>query len=299
MRIGYLSTIYHTSFILKSGKIPFNNIEETEWILYPTGPDMIKAFENMEIDLGYIGLPPVMLGIERGMKIRCVGGGHIEGTVMIADGSYKSYRELGDVNKVIEQFKEKTIGTPTKGSIHDVIMRSMLSKENIKINNYPWADFIPDAIYDGEIEAGVGTPSLVTVASKQFNTKIIIPPEKLWPYNPSYGIVVQEELISNSKDFIISFLKAHEDASNLIRNKPEIAAEIASKEMGVVDKKFVLDTYNISPRYCAKISDKYIESTMKFIPVLKYLGYMKDELNIEDIFNLKFIEETHPEEAHY
>ena len=240
-----------------------------------------------------------MLGIEKGMKIKCVGGGHIEGTVMIADGSYRSYEELGDVNKVIGQFKEKTIGTPTKGSIHDVIIRSMLTKENITINNYPWADFIPDAIFDGEIDAGVGTPSLVTVASKQFNTKIIIPPEKLWPYNPSYGIVVQEELISNSKDFIISFLKAHEEASNLIRNKPEIAAEIASKEMDVVDKKFVLDTYIISPRYCAKISDKYIESTMKFIPVLKYLGYMKDELNIEDIFNLKFIEETHPEEAHY
>ena len=257
----------------------------------------MKAFKNMEIDLGYIGLPPVMIGIENGMKIKCVGGGHIEGTVMIADKSYQSYNELGDVKSVIEQFKKKTIGTPTKGSIHDVIIRSILTKENISINNYPWADFIPDAIHDGEIAAGVGTPSLATVASKQFNTKIILPPKTLWPYNPSYGIVVQEELISNSGDFIISFLKAHEAASNLIRNEPEIAAEIASQEMGVVDKKFVLDTYNISPRYCAKIPDKYIESTMKFIPVLKDLGYMKNDLNIEDIFNLKFIEEAHPEEA--
>ena len=102
--------------------------------------------------------------------------------------------ELGDVESVIEQFNNKTIGTPTKGSIHDVIIRNILKKENISINNYPWADFIPDAIQDGEIAAGVGTPSLATVASKQFNTKIILPPKTLWPYNPSYGIVVQEEL---------------------------------------------------------------------------------------------------------
>jgi NitT/TauT family transport system substrate-binding protein len=299
MRIGYLSTIYHTSFILKSGKFPFNKIDETEWILFPTGPAMMKAFKNMEIDLGYIGLPPVMIGVENGMKIKCVGGGHIEGTVMIADKSYKSYNELGDFKSVIEQFNKKTIGTPTKGSIHDVIIRSILKKENISINNYPWADFIPDAIQDGEIAAGVGTPSLATVASKQFNTKIILPPKTLWPYNPSYGIVVQEELISNSGDFIISFLKAHEAASNLIRNEPEIAAEIASQEMGVVDKKFVLDTYKISPRYCAKIPDKYIESTMKFIHVLKDLGYMENDLNIEDIFNLKFIDEAHPQKDHY
>jgi NitT/TauT family transport system substrate-binding protein len=299
MRIGHLSTIYHTSFILKSGKFPFDNINETEWILFPTGPDMMKAFKNMEIDLGYIGLPPVMIGIDNGMKIKCVAGGHIEGTVMIADKSYQSYSELGNVESVIKQFNKKTIGTPTKGSIHDVIIRNILKKKDISINNYPWADFIPDAIYDGEIEAGVGTPSLATVASKQYDTKIILPPKTLWPYNPSYGIVVQEDLITNSKDFIISFLKAHEDASNLIRNKPEIAAEIASQEMGIVDKEFVYDTYGISPRYCAKIPEKYIKSTMEFIPVLKALGYMKNELTVEDIFNLKFINETHPEEAHY
>jgi NitT/TauT family transport system substrate-binding protein len=299
MRIGYLSTIYHTSFILKSGKFPFEEIDKTDWILFPTGPAMMKAFKNMEIDLGYIGLPPVMIGVENGMKIKCVGGGHIEGTVMIADNSYKSYNELGDVESVIEQFNKKTIGTPTKGSIHDVIIRNILKKENISINNYPWADFIPDAIQDGEIAAGVGTPSLATVASKQFNTKIILPPKTLWPYNPSYGIVVQEELIYNSGNFITSFLKAHEAASNLIRNEPEIAAEIASQEMGVVDKKFVLDTYKISPRYCAKIPDKYIESTMKFIPVLKDLGYMENDLNVEDIFNLKFIDKAHPQKEHY
>ena len=44
--------------------------------------------------------------------------------------------------------------------------------------------------------------------------------------------------------------------------------------MGVVDKKFVLETYKISPRYCAKVPDEYIKSTMDFIPVLKELGYM-------------------------
>ena len=97
----------------------------------------------------------------------------------------------------------------------------------------------------------------------------------------------------------MDFLKAHEDASNLIINNPDIAAEIASHEMGVVDKEFVLDTYKISPRYCAKISDAYIRSTMDFIPVLKKLGYMNLDLTVDDIFYLKFIEDVHNEDAHY
>jgi NitT/TauT family transport system substrate-binding protein len=299
MKIGYLSTVYHTSFILKSGKFPFDNQNETKWILFPTGPEMMKAFENRKIDLGYIGLPPVLIGIEEGMKIKCIGGGHVEGTVMIANKSYNSYDDLYDMESVLKQFDGKTIGTPTKGSIHDVIIRSIINDKEIAIKNYSWADFIPDAIIDGEIAAGVGTPSLATVASHYFDSKIVIPSGKLWPYNPSYGIVVQEELIRNSKEYIMSFLKAHEDASNLIINNPDIAAEIASLEMGVVDKEFVLDTYKISPRYCAKISDAYIRSTMDFIPVLKKLGYMNHDLSVEDIFYLKFIEDVHKEDAHY
>ncbi len=299
MRIGYLSTIYHTSFILKNGNFSFKNMEETEWTLFSAGPAMMKAFKNKEIDLGYIGLPPVMIGIENGIKIKCIAGGHVEGTVMIADKSYGDYSELGSVESVLKQFENKTIGTPTKGSIHDVIIRNILKNKNISIENYSWADFIPDAIFDGEIDAGVGTPSLATVASKQYDTKIILPPTRLWPFNPSYGIVAQEDFISNSGELIISFLKAHEDACNLMRNKPETAAQLAANEIGIIDKKFILDTYNISPRYCAKIPNEYIQSTMHFIPVLKELGYMNNNLRVEDIFNLKFIDETHKEDAHY
>lgn len=61
----------------------------------------------------------------------------------------------------------------------------------------------------------------------------------------------------------------------------------------------MLKTYNVSPKYCASISKEYIESTLKFIHVLKNLGYMKGNLKQEDIFNLKFIEKVHYEPAHH
>lgn len=299
MRIGYLSTIYHTSFILKSGNVGYKNSNETEWKLFPTGPAIMNAFKNKEIDLGYVGLPPVMIGVQNGMKLKCVAGGHIEGTVMIAKEEYDSYDDLGDLESVLTQFEGKSIGTPTKGSIHDVIIRNLLEKTEVSINNYQWADFIPDAISENEIAAGVGTPSLATVADMQLKTKIIIPPNKLWPYNPSYGIVVQDDIIEEDEEFLLSFLTAHEEACNLIRNQPELAAEIAAGEMGVVDKEFVLKTYSISPRYCAKIPEEYIKSTMDFLPVLKKLGYMEKDLEPEDIFELKYINEVHKEPAHY
>ncbi|HEX3014449.1 MAG TPA: ABC transporter substrate-binding protein [Methanobacterium sp.] len=297
--MGYLSTIYHTSFILKNKPLGNLNNYDLKWSLFATGPAMKDAFASGDLDVGYIGLPPVMIGIENGLKIKCVGGGHVEGTVMVAPESYKTFDELGSVNAVLKQFEGKIIGTPSKGCIHDVIIREMTKNFDIEIKNFSWADFIPDGIEEGEIAAGVGTPSLATVTSRRFASNVVIPPHNLWPYNPSYGIVVKEELIDESPEFITDFLKAHEDACNLVRLHPEQAAEIALKEIRVFDKDFVRDTYKISPKYCASIPDEYIESTLKFIPVLQRLGYMKGNLKQKNIFNLEFIREVHPEPAHY
>ncbi len=299
IHIGYLSTIYHTSFILKNETFDYLNDHELEWSLYPTGPAMMESFAKGETDIGYIGLPPVMIRLENGLKLKCIGGGHIEGTIMVAPNSYKTYDELGSLKSVLKQFIGETIGTPSRGCIHDVIISELTKEYDITIKNFEWADFIPDAIEEGEIAAGVGTPSLATVTRNQLNTNITIPPNKLWPYNPSYGIVVREELITESPEFIIQFLKAHEKACNLIRFQPENAAEIAYEEVEVISKDFILNTYKISPKYCSSLPEAYITSTLKFIPVLRNLGYMQGNLKEEDIFELEFIQKTHPEPAHY
>lgn len=298
MRIGYLSTLYHTSFILKNS--PSNHLDkyQLDWTLFATGPSMMEAFQKGNIEMGYIGLPPVMIGIEKGLEIKCVGGGHVEGTVMIGPKEYQAYGALGDVKAVLKQFKGQSIGTPTRGSIHDIIIRELTQDLDIKIKNYGWADFIPEALEDGEISAGVGTPSLASAASQQIDSHIIIPPYKLWPFNPSYGIVVKEKLIEEDPDFILNFLKAHEDACNLVRTNSSAAAEIVLREMGV-SKEFILNTFKISPRYCASLPQEYIESTLKFIPVLQDLEYMQENLSSGEIFKTEYIEEIHPEPHHY
>ncbi len=260
---------------------------------------MMDSFASGETDIGYIGLPPAMIRLENGLNLKCVAGGHIEGTVMVAPTSYKTFDELGSVKTVLEQFEGKVIGTPSRGCIHDVIISELTKDLYISIKNFDWADFIPDAMEEGYIAAGVGTPSLATVISSRLDSNIVIPPYKLWPYNPSYGIVVREDLIDESPEFISQFLKAHEEACNLIRLQPENAAEIAFEELEVVNKEFVLNTYKISPKYCASLPEVYINSTLKFIPVLQNLGYMKGNLKEEDIFELKFIQKIHPEPAHY
>jgi len=301
LTIGYLSTMYHTSHIIKAERWIEHEMTMTpSWQLFPTGPAMLEAFANGTIDIGYIGLPPAMIGIAKGLPIICIAGGHVEGTVMIAPDCFQSYDELKSIAQVLKQFRGKRLGTPTRGSIHDVIIRNLIeeTEEKIEITNFSWADLIPEALENGTLSGAVGTPPLAVISKKECTTKIVVPPPNLWPYNPSYGIVVRKELFMN-KDMLKTFLLLHEKASNLIREQPLNAAAIVAQEIKVVDSTFIMDVFSISPKYCASLPAPYRESTMAFIPVLTRLGYITRPLTADDVFDSSLITAVHPGQEHY
>ena len=84
---------------------------------------------------------------------------------------------------------------------------------------------------------------------------------------------------------IIAFLRAHERATDLIREEPRTAARIVAQVTGIVDEEYVLDCYRVSPKYCAALSPEYVASTMRFAPVLYELGYTSRTLTEEEIFD--------------
>jgi len=304
LRIGHLTTAYHTAFVLMGTEWIKERIRvKTDWRLFPTGPDMVKAFFRGELDLGYMGLPPAMIGIDNGLEIRCVAGGHIEGTVLVAKKSFQTLKELGTINKVLSQFKGKVIGTPSKGSIHDVIIRWLIDKaklqEDVVVKNFEWADFILEAMEDNVVDCGCGTPSLAVLASRFLNAKIVLPPSAMWPHNPSYGIVATLEMIKDYPELLESFVRLHEEACNLIRRKPLEAAEVAAKAIGIVDKGFILEVFKVSPKYCASLSSAYVESTLAFVPAMQKMEYISKSLGKVDVFQTDIIERIHREKPHY
>lgn len=301
IRIGYLSTLYHTSFILRgSGRIEGDLGLNASWKRFPNGPSMIEAFERDELDLGYLGLPPAMIGICQGIGIRCVAGGHVEGTVLIGP---QSFLDGGSIRETLAQFKGRCIGTPRKGTIHDVILRSLISQSGlgnqIEVRNFDWADFIVDAMADGEIDGGCGTPPLAELAKRQLGAKMLISPSQMWPFNPSYGILASKELIQDHEPDLGGFIRLHEGACNLIREMPERAAELVHEATGIIEEDFAMEVFRVSPKYCASLPEEYINSTMAFVPALMDMGYITRSLGRDEVFYTRAIEKVHPALDHY
>lgn len=302
LRIGYLSTMYHTSHLLRAMNWVQDHLDCTvEWYLFGTGPAMVDAFAADMLDIGYIGLPPAIIGISFGVPIVCIAGGHVEGTVMIGPQEIPRAVTAEDIPAVLRYLEGKKIGTPARGSIHDVIIRRLVATMEAdvpEVVNYPWADLIPEAIAGHVIAAGAGTPQLAVVARRFYELTMLFGPELLWPFNPSYGIVAHTRLLKY-RDVLGQFLTLHEEACNLIREKPQEAAHIIAQGIRAVDAEFVQEVFSISPRYCASLPRPYIEATMAFVPVLRELGYIYRNLTEEEIFNTSIISHIHPGAHHY
>lgn len=300
LRIGHLSTFYHTSILMIARHTMG---PDAEWKLFGTGPAIVNAFEKDEIDLAYIGLPPAIIGIARGVNIRCVAGGHVEGTVISAGGQFKGFPEISSLYEILAQFAGHTIGVPGKGSIHDVIISELLRKYNldkeIGIKNFRWADEILEAIHKGEVSAAVGTPALAVAVTHFTGGKIVYPPSRLWPHNPSYGILVNNAFLNKDRETVGRFLARHEEAAALLRNNQSGAAKIISDYVGIVDQDYILDILKVSPKYCACLTDEYISATMEFVRTLKQLDYIKRDIPSGEIFDTSLIDAIHPEKDHY
>lgn len=277
---------------------------EAEWELFPTGPAMMEAFRRGRLDVGYIGLPPAMIGIARGVPVRCVAGGHMEGTVLIGPPDAKTLQDAGgSLATTLAQFRGGAVGTPTGGSIHDVIVRHLLRKEGleeeVEVKNFVQADLIPDALDEGDLVGAAGTPALAVAGKHWVGSRLLVPPAALWPHNPSYGLVARTEFIDDAPAALEAFLHAHEEATHFIRTRPREAATLTAGVVAIIDEGFVHETYRISPKYCGALPPVYIEATMAFVPPLRELGYLARPLEADEVFDTRFLARVHPEPAHY
>jgi NitT/TauT family transport system substrate-binding protein len=304
VRIGHLSTFYHTAILLMADE----NLQKTlgadvEWRLFGTGPAIVNAFEKNELDIAYIGLPPAIIGIDRGVEIICIAGGHIEGTVISGKSVHRGFPELQDLGEILAQFCGKKIGVPGKGSIHDVILADCLSRYNlakdIEVVNFQWSDQLTESVVRDEVSAAFGTPALAAAIKRYADGKVLYPPSLLWPDNPSYGILAGKRFLRGSGEIAERFLRQHEMATAILRNNQLEAARIISRFIGIVDEDLVLDAITISPKYCAKLTGEYISSTMAFVKHMKSLGYISREISSREIFDTSLIDKIHPEGDHY
>ena len=298
LKVGYLPSMCQAIYVLKQYETLERElgVDAVEYKRYESGPLITQAFAQGDADIGFMGIPPVMIGIDKGVPIKVIASTHSEGSSLIAKTrAYKNLTQLGSIQAVLKQFDGKSIGAPGKGSIQDVILRTELKKAgvNASVKNIPIASTLPALLNEGQIEAYVVWPPFEMEGVLKGYGDVVIPSDELWPYNPCCALVVTNKFEKEHPETVQKLVELHNYASLFIIAHPEELANAANVELGI-NNESALASIEFSPKYCALPDDRYINSTMDFVNALKELGYTTNNLTEDQIFDMKYIKKAHP-----
>lgn len=161
LRIGHLSTFYHTAIILTARADTNSRLgAEIDWRPFGAGPAIVDAFDRQgRTHIAYIGLP----SCDYWYKQRCKYNLHCRRTCRgnsdFRQKELKGFPDEADMNNILSQIKGGKIGVQGKGSIHDVILQDCLERFNLKseiaIINFQWVDMVLCIFYTGFGQAAV------------------------------------------------------------------------------------------------------------------------------------------------
>jgi NitT/TauT family transport system substrate-binding protein len=271
---------------------------DAEIIEYQGGPPMIPAFNNGEIDMGFLGGPPAISAIDKGVDISIYAMAHLEGSAIIVSAD-------SNLEKV-EDLEGKTVAVPVYGSIQDVLLRIVLKNhgmdpsldvELIEAGEFGGVSQLPALLQRGEIDAYVAWPPYNEIPLVEGYGKVLLAPDEMVPANPCCVIAARNSFVDENPEIFKDILQIVKDATVYALANPEKAAKSVNNVVGF-NETVALASLEFSGKYCILPTNRTVEKTMEILQRMEELGYIEHNLTKERVFNLKYVYEVHSEPVH-
>jgi NitT/TauT family transport system substrate-binding protein len=284
VRIGYLANDHHSAALMVAQSKGMFEKEglKVELTQFNVGSDMVIAMAAGKIDVGYVGTAPTTMAIGKGMPLKIVAAVNEEGSgIVVAKNS--TINNLSDFNGKLV--------IPAKGSIQDILLNYMFQQNNISSANVNVMEMdlslMPNALQSGLVDGSIVWEPYVTMASTEGYGKTLILSSEIWKNHPCCVIVSSDNFRNNHPDKLRTLLKIHKEATNYINNNPDDAALLLSQKFKIdlASEKVILG--NI--KFMAEPDEDFINNDLKIVDIQMDLGYLKENLTREDIFDLQYL----------
>ncbi|MFQ5484084.1 MAG: ABC transporter substrate-binding protein [Desulfobacterales bacterium] len=299
VKIGYHPAMCLSAIYIAKDKNLFQKAGINAQIIeYQGGPPMIPAFRSKEIDIGFLGGPPAISAMDKGVDVSIYGFAHMEGSAIIVrtDAPYKK----------VEDLKGKLIAVPVFGSIQDVLTRITLKMHGLEpvkdvklmeAGELGGVGQLPTLLKKGDVDAYVAWPPFNEIPLIKGFGRPLLKPEEMVPHNPCCVIAARNAFVRNNPRIFEKIMRITRDASIFSLAYPEEAA-ISIKNVVGYDEELAKYSLKFAGNYCALPSPEGVATTMKILKDMKDLGYIKNNLSEERVFNLKYAKAIHPEPPH-
>lgn len=215
VKIGYLPSDHDAALFVADaqGMYKDNNIT-VELVQFNNGGDLMTAMASGEVDVGYVGITPVLSSVSKDVPVKVISSAQTEGSgIVVTDAS--GITSAADL-------KGKSIATPGEASIQHALLSYYLSKNNMSIDDLNVSAMkVPsmnDALKTGQIDGIITFQPYVSIASNQSNTTVLADSSEILPAHPCCVVVASDDFIKSHENETKLIVEIHENATNFIND---------------------------------------------------------------------------------
>ncbi|WP_405294123.1 ABC transporter substrate-binding protein [Methanobrevibacter sp.] len=276
--IGYLPSDHDAALFVADaqGKYAENGIN-TKLVQFNNGGDLMTAMASGDVDVGYVGITPVLSSIANGVPVKVISAAQVEGSgiVVASDSGINSVSDLAG----------KKIATPGEASIQHMLLTYYLEQNGMSINDLKVSSMkVPsmnDALKTGKIDGMITFEPYVSIAEKN-GAKVLTDSAEIIPNHPCCVVVASDKFIDEHPNETQKILKIHEDATDFINNNTDEAAKMLPSDI-VSDVEVEKSAMSGFP-FISGLDDEYKQNVMDFMDLEVNLGILKKPISEDKIF---------------
>lgn len=221
LRIGYVFAMANAP-VLIADKLGYYRDEGLAVDIKPLGdgPVIQQALAAHELDVAYVGAPPVYQWYARGLK-----------SVILAKVNYGQAAVLAGTNSPIHglgELKGHKLAGVKKGSGMDVLLRGYVLGERVGLNPDTDLDIVDmppgnmnAALDRGIVDAAFSWEPFVSQALLRGSARLLLDVNQALPQYPWYVVIGLPETLRDRPDDVVKLLRAHRRAIAYLNEHPQ------------------------------------------------------------------------------
>lgn len=284
VKIGYLPSDHDAAlFVADAQNLYKEKNISTELVQFNNGGDLMTAMASGDVDVGYVGISPVLSSVSSGVPVKIISSAQTEGSgiIVTADSGISEAKD----------FAGKTVATPGEASIQHVLLSAYLKNNSLSLDDINESAMkvpsINDALKTGNLPAAITFQPYVSLGETDDNITELVDSSEIMPGHPCCVVVASEDFIKNHENTTKDIVAIHEKATKFI-NK-QIEAGNTSEVVKLLPKDIVAnedaeaDSLESFP-FIYGLNDTYKANVDTFQQLEVDLGILNQTVSHEDLY---------------
>ncbi len=276
--IGYLPSDHDAALFVADAQGQYEKEGiKTKLVQFNNGGDLMTAMASGEVDVGYVGITPVLSSIEKGVPVKVISAAQTEGSgiVVSQDSGISSVADLAG----------KKIATPGEASIQHMLLTYYLKENGMSIGDVKVSAMkVPsmnDALKTNKIDGMITFEPYVTIASEN-GANLLVDSADILPNHPCCVVVASDKFIENHPNETQKILDIHKNATDYINNNTDEVAGLLPDNI-VSDVEVEKKALSGFP-FISGLDDSFKQDVMDFMNLEVDLGVLKQPISQDKIF---------------